>query len=70
LQLAARLREEIANGLLAAGSPMPSISRLCDVQNISRRTGGHAMQTLESEGLVYRVPGRGYFVAPTAAQNG
>jgi hypothetical protein len=63
LRLAALLREEITNGLLAPGSPVLSITSLCKVRDCSRRTGGHALQTLESEGLVYRVPGRGYFIA-------
>ncbi len=70
LLLAARLREEIVSGLLVPGSPMPSIGSLCQVHGFSRRTGGHALQTLEKEGLIYRVPGLGYFVAPGTGHGG
>jgi DNA-binding GntR family transcriptional regulator len=62
MRVAARLREEIGNGLLAPGSAMPSITSLCKVDNCSRRTLGHALRILENEGLVYRVAGLGYFV--------
>lgn len=63
MRVRARLRQEIDNGILAPGSALPSIGRLCEMHNCSRRTAGRAMRILESEGLVYRVPGCGYFVA-------
>jgi DNA-binding GntR family transcriptional regulator len=62
LRLATLLREEIASGLLAPGSSLPSIGYLCQVHGISRQTAGKALRRLENEGLVYRVPGLGYFV--------
>ncbi len=63
MRLAGSLREEIMKGLRAPGSKLPSITSLCRLHNLSRRTGGHAMQILENEGLVYREPGLGYYVA-------
>jgi GntR family transcriptional regulator len=63
MRLAASLRDEITSGLRAPGAPLPSLTRLCQMHSCSRRTGGHAMQVLEDEGLVYREPGLGYFVA-------
>ena len=63
IRLAASLREEIESGMRAPGSQLPSITSLCTLYGLSRRTGGHAMQVLEHEGLVYREPGLGYFVA-------
>jgi GntR family transcriptional regulator len=62
IRLAAYLREQIASGRLAPGSPVPSITVLCREHATSRRTAGKAMQVLEQEGLVFRVPGLGYFV--------
>jgi GntR family transcriptional regulator len=68
LRLATLIREEIANGLLAPGSSVPSIKSLCQVHGISRQTAGKALRMLESEGLTYRVPGLGYFVMSPAEQ--
>jgi GntR family trehalose operon transcriptional repressor len=62
MRLAALLRERIESGQLAAGSRMPSITVLCREQATSRRTAGRAMQLLEDDGLIHRVPGLGYFV--------
>jgi len=61
--LAASFRADIKNGRLAPGEKMPSITALCVEHGISRRTGGHAMQMLEDEKLIYRVPGLGYYVS-------
>jgi GntR family transcriptional regulator len=64
LRLATFIREEIANGLLAPGSSVPSIKSLCHVYGLSRQTAGKALRVLENEGLIYRLPGLGYFVTP------
>lgn len=63
MRLAESLREEITSGLLAPGSPIPSIGSLTQMHNCSRRTAGHAMEILVKEGLAYRQPGLGYFAA-------
>lgn len=70
MRLADLLREEINSGLLVAGSPMPTIGSLCGTYGLSWQTVTRTLGILEGEKLVYRVLGRGYFVAPVDAQRG
>jgi DNA-binding GntR family transcriptional regulator len=50
-------------GELEPGQPAPSITSLCQQWDVARETAAHAMRVLESDGLVRRYPGRGYYVA-------
>jgi DNA-binding GntR family transcriptional regulator len=59
-QVAAYVREQIADGGLAAGDSVPSISALVRKTGRSRQTVGKAMQLLEREGSVVKYPGLGY----------
>jgi GntR family transcriptional regulator len=63
VRLAAMLRQRIHDGTLPPGSPVPSITALTEELGWGRQTGGRALQLLEREGLVFRVPGLGYHVA-------
>jgi DNA-binding GntR family transcriptional regulator len=61
--LFAMLRDRIESDYYTPGKPMPSIGDLCTETRLSRQTTGRALQLLENEGLIERVPGHGYFVA-------
>jgi GntR family transcriptional regulator len=67
MRLAALIREQIADGRIIPGSQLPSIAALRREQGHSRQTVGKAMHVLEGEGLIYRVPGLGYYVSCDAA---
>ncbi|WP_430783920.1 winged helix-turn-helix domain-containing protein [Actinoplanes sp. G11-F43] len=61
-QLADLLRQQIENGDLAPGDPLPSELRLADGYRLSRTTVRQAIGQLRSEGLVTVDRPRGTFV--------
>jgi GntR family transcriptional regulator len=58
MRLAALLRDQ-----LAPGDPLPHIQELRAKHGHSRQTAGKALRILEDEGLIYRVPGLGYYAS-------
>jgi len=59
--LAARLRDAIRNGEYADGRQLPTEEQLSASCSVSRQTVRRAMQDLVSEGIIYRVAGRGTY---------
>ena len=62
VRIAGMLRDMISTRVLPPGSPAPSITRLRLEHGHARQTCAKAMRLLEGEGLLYRVPGLGYYV--------
>ena len=62
IRIACGLRDQISGGGLVPGSPTPSITRLCQESGHARQTCAKAMRLLETEGLLRRIPGLGYYV--------
>lgn len=61
-QISSRLRERITSGELAPHDRLPSENDLAQRFDVSRVTARRALQTLESDGLIYRRQGLGSFV--------
>jgi len=67
LRIAADLRERIAAGEFTGegrDGKIPSVRTLMQEWEVAYDTAQHAVTTLESEGLLRRYPGRGYYVIP------
>ncbi|KKM10173.1 hypothetical protein SY88_14770 [Clostridiales bacterium PH28_bin88] len=64
------LRHQIERGELEPGSQIPSEREICQRYNLSRTTVRQAINEAAAEGLLYRVQGKGTFVAkPKIAQS-
>ncbi len=61
-QIGLQIKESILNGELKAGEPLPSIRGLAGDLKISVITTKRAYEELEKEGMVYSVPGKGFYV--------
>lgn len=61
--IAAALREKITSEALNPHTLLPSERELGEAHGVSRMTARQALSLLENEGLVYRRPPRGTFVA-------
>jgi DNA-binding LacI/PurR family transcriptional regulator len=58
------LRHRVTAGLLVGGSKLPTLRKIADEFDVSTMTVRQAIQALEREGHVYRIPGVGAFVRP------
>lgn len=67
-ELARSLRDALARGDFADGRRLPTEAQLAASWRVSRQTVRRALQELVSEGLIYRVRGRGTF-ATTVSPN-
>jgi GntR family transcriptional regulator len=65
--LATQIRDAIRNGEYADGRQLPTEEQLAASYSVSRQTVRRAMQDLVSEGIIYRVAGRGTY--PVAEQD-
>jgi len=63
-QLASDLRGAIADGQYPEGLRLPTEADLVASTGLSRQTVRRAFQELATEGVIYRVPGRGTFAVP------
>jgi len=63
VRIADQVRQQITAGRLTPGQPVPSITTLTQDHGVARQTAAKALRLLESEGLVHRVPGLGYYVS-------
>lgn len=66
-QLRERLRERILDGSYAVHSQLPPESALGALFGVSRITVRQALGDLHKEGLIFKVPGKGTFVAKPKA---
>jgi GntR family transcriptional regulator len=64
VSLAREVRKQILQGRYADGRRLPTEAELSAKYQVSRQTVRRAFHDLVSEGMVYRVPGRGTFAAP------
>lgn len=61
-QIEAQIKEAIVNKDILEGEPLPSIRSLAADLKISVITTKRAYEDLEKEGMIYSVPGKGFFV--------
>ncbi len=70
LQLREELRSRILDGRYSPDKQLPSENELCALFQVSRITVRQALGDLQKEGLIFKIHGKGTFVAkPKAFQN-
>ncbi|GHI00088.1 GntR family transcriptional regulator [Neobacillus kokaensis] len=63
-QLMDTILEKIELGELKENEKLPSERELCELYSVSRTTVRQTMQSLERDGYIYKVHGKGSFVSP------
>lgn len=64
-QVASDLRQAIAAGRYPAGQRLPTEAEIVEATGLGRQTVRRAFQDLVTEGVIYRVRGRGTFAVPS-----
>ena len=64
-QIIKQVEEQVLTGILKEGDKLPSVRSLSVKLSINPNTIQRAYMTLEQEGLIYPVKGKGNFVAET-----
>lgn len=67
-QLKERLKDSISKGHWKSGDKIPSENQLMDQYQVSRNTAKKAIEELVQEGSLYRIQGKGTFVAKPKLQ--
>jgi GntR family transcriptional regulator len=67
-QVAAILRQRIADGTYPPGTRLPSIATLVQEYGIARTTASKALRLVVAEGLAEISPGMGTYVVPEGGQ--
>ena len=62
-QITHGIKELIIKGALKAGEPIPSVRELSVSLTVNPNTVQRAYKTLEAEGIIYSIRGKGNFVA-------
>ncbi len=70
IQIEEELRGSIRSGDLAALAQVPSEAELSERFGVSRMTARKALDRLVGDGLIFRQPGKGTFVAPPKISHG
>ena len=70
IQIEEELRGSIRTGELVPLSQVPSEAELSDRFSVSRMTARKALDRLVGDGLIFRQPGKGTFVAPPKISHG
>lgn len=63
------IKENIKSGKLKPGDKIPSEKELSDIFNVSRITASTAIRDLVKDGIVYRIQGKGTFIADKKEEN-
>lgn len=61
-QIIQSVEKVIEEGILKKGEKLPSVNKVCMTQSLSRDTVLQAYDELKKRGIIYAIPGKGYYV--------
>lgn len=67
MESAAKLRDEINQGIYAEEQKLPTQGELCERFGVSRMTVSHALAELQRSSIIYTIQGKGIFIAPPSS---